>query len=146
MILFNRSLTTVLIFILLYHSLSGQNYSSVLTGEIQLYEPTQNLVIRELPAAKYIHGVRTDSVQVEGNDTIIIFQKEMTCLDNLNPDECIWGYSWLGNKLIKRSSGDELFFNYDGDTLLIQTHAELNDSWRFWTADDSSYIEAKLVS
>jgi hypothetical protein len=144
----NAILKGMLLLILYLNSITGnsQGYTSLQKNDVYLFEPTLEMQIRELPSAKYIHGVRTDSVYIVGNDTILIFQSEMTCLDNLNPDECIWGYSWLGNKLIKRSSGDELFFNYDGDTLLIQTHAELNDSWRFWTADDSSYIEAKLVS
>ena len=108
----NAILKVMLMLILYLISITGnsQGYTSIQTNEVYLFEPTSEMQIRELPSAKYIHGVITDSVYIVGNDTILMFQSEMTCLDNLNPDECIWGYSWLGNKLIKRPNGDELFF------------------------------------
>ncbi|MCF8381354.1 MAG: T9SS type A sorting domain-containing protein [Bacteroidales bacterium] len=127
--------------------LQAQNYSTILPNEIHLFEPIEDLTIRDLEPGKYVRGIKTDSLSVEGLDTIIWFQKEMVCDDNLNPYDsyCYVGPSWLGSKVILKSNGDNIFFNYHGDSILIKTRAVQNEKWILWLGDDGSYIEAEIT-
>lgn len=71
----------------------------------------------------------------------------MVCDDNLNPYDgyCYVGPSWLGSKVILKLNGDNIFFNYYGDSILIKTRAGLHEKWKLWSGDDGSYIEAEIT-
>lgn len=69
-----------------------------------------------------------DSVSQNGTDSIFYFYKSFremlgsSCIDSN-------AATWLGSNFIRGSNGDELYFNYNGDTILIKTSAQQGSSW-----------------
>lgn len=54
------------------------------------------------------------------------------CLDTIGP-------SWMGPKMIRKSTGDELYYNFRNDEITISTNAQINDTWKITT--DTTGIE-----
>lgn len=90
------------------------------------------------------HGMRMDSVGVEGSDSVLINYLTVRTYD--------YGYqieafvpSWLGEKTIIRPNGENLFFNAEGDTILLKTQAQINESWNLFNVDSISYLEGTIT-
>ena len=87
---------------------------------------------------------RLDSVQVQSNGDTIYYSyltlrgANAVCLDSL------YG-SVLGNKVIGKAGGLFCFFNASGDSLWINTTAELNDSWEFLHPQSGNIITARVI-
>jgi hypothetical protein len=89
------------------------------------------------------HGMRMDSVFVDGSDSIL-----MNYLTLRYPNyDVIDAYvpSWLGAKTVIRPNGKNLFFNSGGDTIHIETLAQLNDGWNLFSLDPASYLEGTVT-
>jgi len=56
------------------------------------------------------------------------------------------GPSWIGDKIHIKGNGDNIFFNRDNDSIIIKTHATLNDSWICYKVQGTSYIQASVAS
>ncbi len=133
-----------LLFLLIFISYCGfsQNYKGVVE-----WDTTYFLCKFELPYypmhtdSNRLRVIYTDSVKNIGADKYLYFYKtvknyypntNINCFDTL-------ASSWMGNYSIVKSNGDELYFNFKGDTILIRTQAVLNDTWKI--AKDTNGIE-----
>jgi hypothetical protein len=94
---------------------TAQNYQTVNSGRIASFQYYGD------------HGfVRIDSVAFD-NDSILIPFRNIQEVD-------YWCYTingahWLGDKIIIRDDGMNIFLNQDGDSIFINTASSLNDSW-----------------
>lgn len=95
---------------------------------------------------KDINGIKIDSVLLNANDTILLNFKTMR--NPIFQDTCgnPYGASWLGNKIILKSNGYNYFFNKYNDTIIINTQAKINDSWRLYQYPNNNYLEATIIS
>jgi hypothetical protein len=116
--------------------LSGfsQNYQVFNSGDTKLYEQNQNSDIR---------AIRVDSTAFQDGDSIFYFnstarQVEFSCF-TLN------GSSWMGNHVRIKSDGTSLFFNSEGDTISIETQAEVDAPWTCFEKDEIS-ITATVIN
>jgi len=89
------------------------------------------------------HGMRMDSVGVEGNDSVLI--NYLTLRYKTYGVFEAYAPSWLGAKTIIKPNGDNLFFNEGLDTILIKSQAQLLDTWSLFTLDSTSYLEGRIV-
>jgi hypothetical protein len=93
----------------------AQNYQTVNSGRVASFQYNGD------------HGfVRIDSVAYD-TDSILIPFRNIREVD-------YWCYTingahWLGDKIIIREDGFNIFLNRDGDSIYINTAASLNDSW-----------------
>lgn len=104
----------------------SQNYQTVNSSEVKLFEFN----------ASTIRGYRIDSVMIDGVDSLLYPSRSIQkidqgweCFDPLGP-------SMLGDYIRILPDGDNLFFNQNGDTIRIETRAQINDSWIFWSGTD----------
>ncbi len=104
---------------------SAQNWKSVRMNDTTYYT---------IPAADdYLRVIWIDSAKSIGADSIYYFYPSIrlgntttNCLDTLGP-------TWLGKNFIKKSNGDELFFNRWLDTIVMKPNTLLNNSWLLHT-------------
>jgi len=89
------------------------------------------------------HGMRMDTIFVEGSDSVLMNYLTFRHPDLEVIDACV--PSWLGAKTVVRPNGENLFFNSDGDTIHIETLAQLNDNWNLFSIDPASYLEATVT-
>jgi len=99
----------------------------------------------------YILASQIDSTNIINLDSVFYPFKTLRKLTppiNINNVECsaIAGDSWLGHKIIVKPNGDNLFFNKIGDTILIKTLLNLNDSYTLYTYPNGNTIEATVTS
>jgi hypothetical protein len=134
--------TLFLILIFIGFGAFSQNYKGVVEGDTTYYLskiPSSNSYI--YADSNNLRVIYTDSVQVIGSDKHNYFYRTIRpqypntnfyCFDTV-------GASWMGKYSITKSNGDELYFNFKGDTILIRTQATLNDTWRITT--DTNGVE-----
>lgn len=89
------------------------------------------------------HGLKIDSVEFVGGDSI--FYNYRSIRENPNSN-CFQAFvpSWLGEKVVVRPNGDNLLFNSNGDTILIQTQSQVFDTWNMFQLNSISYLEARV--
>jgi hypothetical protein len=58
----------------------------------------------------------------------------------------LFGASWMGPNMLEMSNGSNLFFNVSGDTIVVNTLAELNESWTVFNWSDTATLEATVTS
>ena len=133
-----------LFFILLFIGFGGfsQNYKGVVEGDTTYYlNKISSLNSYIYADSNNLRVIYTDSVKVIGSDIYNYFYRTVRpqypntsfyCFDTL-------GATWMGKYSITKSNGDELYFNFKEDTILIRTQATLNDTWRITT--DTNGIE-----
>jgi hypothetical protein len=84
--------------------------------------------------------VKVDSVK-KVTDSLYYFQKEIQ-----NRESCFKiGFSWIGDNVVIKSTGDNLFFNRNYDTITIKTLAKLNDSWLAMERKNSLKVIAQVT-
>lgn len=88
-----------------------------------------------------IKGLRVDSVKV-AVDTILY---PFATIQEVSAG-CISPYkaSWIGEKVIVKPDGANLFFNRAGDTITIKTNARLNETWIAFQRADTFRVEASV--
>ncbi len=84
---------------------------------------------------------RIDSIIKSGNDTIYKSFPVIKHTDN----NCYSPYdgSWVGKKVLLCQNGDNIFFNYQNDSIRIKTLANTGDSWSMC---DNGNITATLLT
>lgn len=95
----------------------AQNYQTVNSGRTVLFKTVDG----------YIHGLRIDSLEFD-QDSILYPMRTFQPSGNydcLSPTKA----SWIGDRVILKENGDNLFFDWQGDTILIKTQARESDSW-----------------
>lgn len=87
-----------------------------------------------------IRAIWIESLQANGSDTFFQFFRSIrptfplsTCLDTSNSP------SWMGPGVLRNLSGDEHYYNYRNEEILIKTLAALNSTWKITT--DTNNIE-----
>lgn len=122
----------------------SQNYQLIYPNQEKHFDYTDNSNIANIPT---IQSIRIDSIANSGNNVYyynhqILSQTAYTgsCQITINDS------SWIGHQIIAEANGNYLFFNRNADTILIQTLANINDTWVAYTFSNSDYIEATLVS
>ncbi|MBE0663915.1 MAG: T9SS type A sorting domain-containing protein [Bacteroidales bacterium] len=104
-----------ILFLSLVFQVASQNYQTVNSDRVASFQYNGD------------HGfVRIDSVAYDTDSILIPFR-------NIQ-DVDYWCYTingahWLGDKIIIREDGFNIFLNRDGDSIYINTAASLNDSW-----------------
>jgi type IX secretion system substrate protein len=112
----------------------AQDYQTVRSDRVVSFENKLNNDLKFL---------RIDSVLVNQSDSVFY------PFFNIRSDDAYcytpYGSSWIGEKVIIRQDGYNLFFNKNGDTIKINTRAQLNNTWVCYNARDT-IIVAKVIS
>ena len=104
----------------------SQNYQTI-TSNQQNYFGSHGL--------NQILATRTDSVIIDGNDSIFYSYKAVRSRNNYEhfnfPENCLYqlGPNWYGSHVIIKENGHNLFFNRFNDTITIATQSNLNDTF-----------------
>lgn len=126
----------ICLFLLIFVTLKvrAHNYQTVYADRIALFNNSDNR----------IKGLRVDSVKVAA-DTILY---PFATIQEVSPGGCFSPYkaSWIGEKVVLKPDGINLFFNRDGDTITLKTQAQLNDSWIAFNRADTFRVEASFQS
>jgi len=115
--------------------LPAQNYVTVNPDRTGLYTYEQGY--------GNITSIRVDSVVLDSIGATYFFLNNIQC-----KDYCYSPYSpsWLGEKVIVREDGYNIFFNRDNDTVRIKIDAALTESWLCFDFPDASKIIAKITA
>ena len=110
--------TTITFFVFLlggFIALFACDYQTVYSNRVAMFQTPE------------FHGMKMDSVQISGNDSVFYPMKRI--LMQKDDYNCFtpYGSSWLGEKII--ISEDWNNFVYGKDTIRIKTTAKLNESW-----------------
>lgn len=124
--------TIFLCFIVLTNS-NAQNYNCVSTTATHYFIDNNN----------YLRGIKIDSVKTFGADTVY-YPFRTGRLYNQGFLERDTG-SWLGNRIITRQDGTQLFTNAWDDTITIKPYASLNDNWTMYTDTLGIYFQATVT-
>ena len=87
-----------------------------------------------------------EEVVTEADGEAYYFTKQ---IDTTNINLCPTDTSIAGIKMLKLAddlNGTCVFFNSNGDSIFIRTILGLGDTWRFYTFEDGSYVEASVVT
>ena len=95
----------------------------------------------------YLRGIRIDSVRTY-TDSVIYYpfhtlRKGVDPFTSPVPDHN--GGSWLGKKVIALPDGTTLFANIWKDTVVIRTHANVGESWVFYSDTSNQYYTATVT-
>jgi hypothetical protein len=117
-------------------------------GWAQNWQCVQANVLRHYNGI-FVRGMKIDSFQTINNDQVFypfhtprgayIASMGINQLDTM-------GGSWLGKKIILKQDGTMMFDTYWGDTVFINTRANVGDAWIFYNDTSSRYYMATVVS
>lgn len=118
----------------------------VLMATGQDFQPIRpnNTAFFHLPGGTTL-AIRIDSTELVEGDSIFYFYKTWDYDENVMSCYRPTGPSWIGSKAIKKSDSSYLFFNYQGDTLVIIPSASLEDEWEFYRFSYSERLMAKVT-
>ena len=99
----------------------------------------------------YLRGIRIDSVNVVGSDTIYHPYRTprvsgYTEGTGIAPSCDTAGGSWLGKHVIQKTDGTWLFDNMWQDTVVIKTQAGIGDTWPFFNDVTNIHYTATVIS
>jgi hypothetical protein len=134
----------LLLSLLITFPVFSQNYRTVSVDKEVYYElnPTNYRMIKP------------DSITVVSNDTIVHHQFNFEFREQMVYDSTTQNYNscyisadtgFLGYKTILQADGMDIYFNNANDSIFVNTKANLNDTWAFYTYPDGNYFEAKVT-
>ncbi len=132
----------VLLFLLLFVKIGyAQNWKTVPLNDTVYY--TVSATGADSVWNGYLRCIWIDSVNTIGTDSVFHFHLAsrdtgQTCIDTT-------ANTWLGKRFIRNDQGEEKYFNWLGDTILIKTLAALNDTW-VMAFDTSIEIRATVTN
>lgn len=111
----------------------SRDYQTVYSNHVAFFENSE----------KQINALRIDSVKT---DTDTVFYP-FTTIQRIS-ESCISPYkaSWIGEKVLVKPDGTNLFINRDGDTITLKTSARLNESWIAFQHGDDFSVKATVQS
>ena len=120
------------LFFLLCNPLFSQHYRVINSGVTKFFSHDGNV--------KTLH---VDSVSAYP-DTVYYLSPQIRKVDF----ECYtpYGASWAGSKIKIFNNGLTQFYNRNGDTLVVNANASLNEEWIMARFEDFSTIKAKVIS
>jgi hypothetical protein len=112
----------------------GQDYQTIASGRIPFFENETG----------DIKCVKIDSANYHSDSILYPFKniRELKGYDCYTP----YGPSMMGDKIIIKDNGFNIFFNRDNDSVFIKTNASLNDSWTALLIPDSLVIIATVTA
>lgn len=114
----------------------AQNYQCVSPNTIRYFTNTDH----------NLRGIRIDSTkQVNSNTVLYPYKTARGTIGNMKYTLRPMG-SWLGETITIQPDGTHMFDTYWGDTIVIRSQAQLNDSWIFIDDTSSIYYEATVSS
>lgn len=127
----------VCVFFLLSLAAKAQDFNCFQTGVKQYFTNKDG----------YLRGIRIDSVHTTATTTIYYpyqstrgyYHSDPSFLDSM-------GGSWLGKKVIANNNGTFLFGNLWKDTVVIETQANVGDSWIFYNDSTTRFYLAYLIA
>lgn len=130
-----KKLMPLILFIFLVQQGFAQNWQCVRSGAKSYF--TNNI--------GYLRGVRIDSTKLTGGDSILFpFRSPRGPYKNQQLDTN--GGSWLGKTITIKPDGTHYFDNYWGDTVIIKSKANLNDSWILFNDTTNTYYTATVTA
>ncbi len=131
-----KRLILYFLFLLVSFACNAQNWECVQHG-VKRYFTNSN---------HYLRGIRIDSVKVSGTDTVLYSYR--TPRGNYDNNQVLDsnGGSWIGKIIKSTPNGDFIFENYWGDSVIIKSLANLNDSWNFYGNALGVHYEAVVTS
>jgi hypothetical protein len=111
----------------------SHEYQTVYSNRIALFENS----------GKQIKALRIDSVKVDTDSVFYPFATIQEVLKN-----CFSPYkaSWIGEKVVVKPDGTNLFFNRDGDTITLKTRARIKETWIAFQHADNFRVKATVQS
>jgi len=108
-------------------------YQTVYSNRIALFENS----------GKQIKALRIDSVKVDADSVFYPFATIQEVSKN-----CFSPYkaSWIGEKVVVKPDGTNLFFNRDGDTITLKTRARIKETWIAFQRADNFRVKATVQS
>ena len=94
----------------------------------------------------YVRGMRIDSVVTTGADNVYHPFRTVRMLNYWMSAVDSNGGSWLGKNVVAQPGGSFLFDNIYGDTVLIETMANVGDNWMFYNDTTNNYYTATISS
>jgi hypothetical protein len=128
-----KPLFTLLLLLVTFQSRSQTDWWCVLPGVKNYY----------INKSCYLRGTRIDSVKTIGNATILYPFKSPRGY-YLNGEKLKSSGSWVGETITILPDGTHYFDNFWGDTVVIKTHAVLNDTWTLFDDTSDIYYTATL--
>ena len=129
-----KKIITIMLEILIgSFGLLGQNYQTINSKRISLFMSDNGL----------IKCIRIDSVRNDGDS---IFYPFYTIIDVGAGCYTPYKASWIGDKVIIRSDGYNIFFNLNKDSIKIKTKANSGETWNAYQQNDTTIIYAKIIS
>jgi len=128
----NTSNLLLFLFTALALNSQAQDYQTVCADRSALFKNPTNQII----------GLRIDSVKIE-SDTILY---PFATIQDVSAEGCFSPYkaSWIGQKVIIKPNGNNLFFNRECDTITLKTRAQLHESWITFHRADTFIVEATV--
>jgi hypothetical protein len=144
----------VLLFFLLVSILSkAQNFQPLNSNSFQLFFQHSSFNISDWDSeGQNMWGTRVDLVDLEMNGDSVFYNYKIvrdTALENngdMYNERCVWIYApnWNGEKTIISTSGNSLFFNQSGDSILFQYAALIDSSWIAYTYENGTLLKATV--
>ena len=112
---------------------TSHDYQTVFSNRIALFENSEN----------QINALRIDSVKVDTDSVFYPFATIQEISKNcFSPNKA----SWIGEKVIVKPDGINLFFNRDGDTITLKTNARINETWIAFQRGNDFRVKATVQS
>lgn len=116
----------------------GQNYQTIKSTDINYFGSPNN---------DYILATKIDSVEVIAGDSIFYPFKSIREYYGSNPN-CFYyrSPSWMGSMVIIQSDGMNLFINSWGDTIHIDTQADIGTTFQLYYSPSTFTVNATVTS
>ena len=135
----NKHLFSFVFILISATSLQAQNWQTFISSRDAFFI-SKPIVLN----THQIQAFHSDSVQLVSSDSL--FHLFKTFKDTLGP--CIYDNraSWLGDKILIKTNGENVFFNEKNDSIKINTFAQLNDSFPVYTYQNGDIITAVVTT
>jgi hypothetical protein len=112
-----------------------------LAHDYQTIYSNQSVLFKESLGYR-IKGLRVDSVKIVAADTILY---PFATIQEVSAG-CYSPYkaSWIGEKVVVKPDGANLFFNREGNAITLKTRSRLNETWIAFQRADTFRVEASL--
>lgn len=124
----------------------AQNWRSIPTSDTLYFYVMAPTNTSDSIWNSYLRSIQVDSNSYSGNLESIFLppSSRMDALGMMQPDS---GDSWLGHIVYRDTiTGEETFYNQLGDSILLKTHALLNDSWSMANDTNGISIQATITN
>jgi hypothetical protein len=133
-----RGLMKTLLFAMLVFtvlSVSGQS------TDFQTIQPESVACFQNEPG--YIYCIRIDSVDISNGQILYPFTVNQPLANRFYSPEIA---SWIGSRIVIRDNGINVFINYRGDSIMINTRALIDDEWIAWHKPDDMQVVARVTN